>query len=262
MLLAIDIGNTNTVFAVYEGHDLKESWRCQTEAARSADEYAAFLNQVFALAGFDLKSIDDVIVSSVVPESNFHMTQFCEKYLGHEPIMITKDSVPIVLEVDRPEDVGADRLVNAVAVAQNYQLPAIVIDFGTATTFDVITKDGAYAGGVIAPGVNLSVQALNRAAAKLPKVSIKKPDRVIGKATVEAIQSGMYWGYLSLIEGLTKRMTDEIGQKPFVLATGGLASLFAKDTLVIDAVDDSLTLKGLLYIYERHMSSDKEAAHG
>lgn len=261
MLLAIDIGNTNTVFAVFKGQDLLHSWRCQTESKRSADEYAAFLKQLFDVSDVKLQSIKDIIISSVVPESNFHVREFCTKYLKREAAMVTKDCVPITLNVDRPEDVGADRLVNAVAVSQHYQLPAIVIDFGTATTFDVITADGAYSGGVIAPGVNLSIEALNRAAAKLPKVSIKRPPRVTGKATVEAIQSGMYWGYLSLIEGLTKRLSEELGEPPFVLATGGLAPLFAQETDAIDAVDNDLTLKGLLYIHQNQSCEQKEAAN-
>lgn len=250
MLLAIDIGNTNTVFAVYRDRNLLNSWRCETASARSHDEYAAFLHHLFMMAGLELKSITDVIVSSVVPEANFQISRFCEKYIGREALFVTKDNVPIKIELDRPEDVGADRLVNAVAVLEHYQSPAIVIDFGTATTFDVITKDGCYAGGVIAPGIQLSIEALNRAAAKLPKVSVRKPDRVIGKATVEAIQSGMYYGYQGLIEGLVQRIASELGSKPFVIATGGLAPLFSKHTPVIDTSDEQLTLKGLVKIYE------------
>jgi len=250
MLLAIDIGNTNTVFAAYEGEKQVHAWRCETAAARSHDEYASFLKQLFDLAEIKLSDIHDVIVSSVVPEANFQISRFCEKYIGRAPICVSKDNVPIEIDLDRPEEVGADRLVNAVAVAEHYKLPAIVIDFGTATTFDVITAEGRYAGGVIAPGIQLSIEALNRAAAKLPKVSVKKPDHVVGKTTVEAIQSGMYFGYQSLIEGLVARIAEGLDQKPFVIATGGLAPLYAKNTEAIDLADDDLTLKGLVKIYK------------
>jgi type III pantothenate kinase len=250
MLLAIDVGNTNTVFAAYKGKKLLHSWRCETASARSHDEYASFLSQLFTMAGLSMKDVSDVIVSSVVPEANFQLLRFCQGYINKDPLFVSKDNVPIKIDLDRPEDVGADRLVNAVAVLEHYQVPAIVIDFGTATTFDVVTAEGHYAGGVIAPGIQLSIEALNRAAAKLPKVRVRRPDRVIGKATVEAIQSGMYYGYQSLIEGLVRRISDELGVKPFVIATGGLAPLFSRDTPIIDTADEELTLKGLVKIYE------------
>lgn len=252
MLLAIDVGNTNTVFAVFKGESPADSWRLHTENGRSADEYAAFLNQVFDLGGFKISDIQDVLVSSVVPETNFHIQKLCEKYVGKPPVFVTKDNVPIELAVDRPEDVGADRLVNALAVKVHYQCPAIVIDFGTATTFDVINADGAYAGGVIAPGINLSMNALHQAASKLPKISVSKPNKVIGKTTVEAMRSGVYWGYRGLIEGIVEGIKQELGGDVFVLATGGLASLFADDSNVIQQVDDDLILKGIYEIYKSH----------
>ncbi len=250
MLLAIDIGNTNTVFAVCKGAEILNSWRCRTVTARTADEYAAFLHEVFRIADLGFGEITDVICSSVVPESNFHLTEFTHKFLGLEPVFVTKDLVDIAIDLERPEDVGADRLVNAVAVCEVYRTPAVVIDFGTATTFDVIDSKGQYAGGVIAPGINLSVEALNRAAAKLPKVSIQKPERVIGKSTVKAIQSGIFWGYVGLIEGIIKGLTDELGEKLTVIATGGLAPLFSESIDIIEHVDHDLTLKGLLKIYQ------------
>ena len=250
MLLAIDVGNTNTVFAVYKGDKLAGSWRCTTHAARTADEYGVFLNQIFTLEDIELKEISRAIISSVVPEANFHLRGFCAKYLGTEPIMVDASIAGIPVDLDHPEEVGADRLVNAVAVKKFYKTPAIVIDFGTATTFDVIDAKGRYGGGAIAPGINLSIEALNRAASKLPKVSVKKPAGVIGKNTVGAIQSGIYWGYLGLIEGLVTKISAELGTKPFVIATGGLAPLFARDTKFIDEVDENLTLKGLLEIYQ------------
>ena len=254
MLLAIDVGNTNTVFAVFKGDSLLDSWRLRTESGRSADEYAGFLNQVFDLSGVKFKKITDVIISSVVPEANFHISALCEKYIDAAPMFVSKDNVPVKIDVERPGDVGADRLVNAVAVKAHYKGfkkgGAIVIDFGTATTFDVIDANGAYAGGVIAPGIDLSIDALHRAASKLPKISVQKPERVIGKSTVQAMRSGIYHGYESLIEGVVKGIRSELqGGDVLVLATGGLANLFAEGSDVIDQVDQDLTLKGLYEIY-------------
>ena len=255
MLLAIDIGNTNTVFAVYKGEKFIDSWRLRSDAGHSADEYAAFLNELFSLAGVKWKSIKDVIVSSVVPEANFGMTRFCEKYIGVKPVFVSKDMVGIAATIDRPDDIGADRLVNAVAVNAHYDVPAIVVDFGTATTFDVIDGDGNYAGGVIAPGVNLSMTALHQAASKLPKVSVGRPDNAIGKSTVFAMQSGVYWGYMGLIDRILSEIKREIAVEVSadvkVIATGGLAPLFAKDNAAIDIVDENLTLKGLYLIAQK-----------
>lgn len=254
MLLAIDTGNTNTVFAVFKGDKLIENWRLQTENARSADEYAVFLQQVFALGNLELSDITDVIVGSVVPETEFHIKRLCKKYLKIEPVFVTKDNVPIGIDSERPEDVGADRLINAVAVCVYHQSPAIVLDFGTATTFDVINADGNYAGGVIAPGVNLSINALHQAASKLPRISVQKPKSVIGKSTRHAMHSGIFWGYVSMIEGVIKRIKDEIGEDVYVIATGGLAPLFAESIDAIQAVDEELTLKGLYHIYKSHQA--------
>jgi type III pantothenate kinase len=250
MLLAIDIGNTNTVFAVYRGDAIAASWRCATAPDRSADEYAAFLHQVFGIEGFSWKSIRAVIIGSVVPAADFHVTKFCAKYLKQKPVFVTSQNAGIKISIDNPEQVGADRLINAVAVRAHYKTPAIVIDFGTATTFDVIGSKGDYRGGAIAPGINLSMEALGRAAAKLPKVGIEKPKNAIGTSTVSAIQSGVYWGYIGLIEGLIDRISKEMKSKPFVIATGGLAPLFSGGTKIIEAVDEELTLKGLLQIHK------------
>ena len=256
MLLAIDIGNTNTVFALFaKDGDLMESWRMQTQATRTIDEYGVFVQQV---SGLDLSTISNVLVSSVVPEANRHVEGFCEKYVGQACRFVTKDSVFVPIEVERPDDVGADRLVNAAAVTAHYERykdgGAIVIDFGTATTFDVISKEGAYAGGVIAPGINLSINALHQAASKLPKVSVSKPDHVIGKNTVQAMSSGIYHGYMGLIEGVVNGISEELGEKPLVLATGGLAPLFASDSKIIEIVDQDLTLKGLYHIHKSQNS--------
>ena len=245
------MGNTNTVFAVYCGDELAQNWRLQTCSKRSADEYASFLNQLLQLCDIAWDDFSDVIISSVVPDANFHLRQFCQKFLGCDSVFVNTDFVDIDVTLDKPEEAGADRLVNAIAMREFYQTPAVVIDFGTATTFDVIDGAGAYSGGLIAPGINLSIEALNRAAAKLPIVSVKKPERVIGKNTVGAIQSGIYWGYIGLIEGILTRIKDEMGSAPYVVATGGLAPLFVEGTDKIDCVDSDLTLKGLLYIHKK-----------
>ncbi len=248
MLLAVDIGNTNTVFAVYQKDKLLGSWRLRSDAGRSADEYASFLNGLFVLTDIAWNSISAAIISSVVPKANFMMRQFCTHYVSVDPVFVTKDMVGVAADIDRPEDIGADRLVNAIAVKNEYALPAVVVDFGTATTFDVIDVHGNYAGGVIAPGVNLSVSALHQAASKLPKVSIKKPQNALGKNTVEAMQSGVYWGYVGLIDRVLSQLSDEIGGVETVVATGGLAPLFAHDNPAIHHVDETLTLKGLYLI--------------
>ena len=251
MLLAIDIGNTNIVFAVYDGEALCGSWRSKTKPPRSPEDYKALIEE--KTSGFNIKvsQITDTVISSVVPEVGTSLQNFCKDILGHTPIIVTKDLVGLEIDIENPEEVGADRLVNALAVTHHYQAPAIVIDFGTATTFDVIDAKGRYAGGVIAPGVNLSVSALHQATAKLPQVDIKKPTQVIGKSTVSAMHSGIYWGYQGLIEGITQNIAREMKVQPFILATGGLAPLFAEDTAVINQVDQELTLKGLLKVYQK-----------
>ncbi len=250
MLLVIDVGNTNIVFAVCKGAKLVQSWRLKTDSGLKAVQYSEFLEPLLSVEDVVWADISAVAVSSVVPDVNASLTQFCEETVGQNPVFVCKDTVGIKIDIDTPEEAGADRLVNAVAVQAHYQTPAVVIDFGTATTFDVIDSEGAYSGGVIAPGINLSIEALTRAAAQLPKVSVQKPARVIGKNTQEAIQSGIYYGYIGLIEGLLARIAGELGVTPYVVATGGLAPLFAPGTDVIDLVDGDLTLKGLLYIHQ------------
>ncbi len=257
MLLAVDIGNTNTVFAVFKGDELVNSWRLSSDAGqRSADEYAAFLRELFALSDLSWDGVKDVIVSSVVPEANFALRGFCQKYLGLEAVFVTKDMAGISAKIDRPSEVGADRLVNAVAVAAQYDVPAVVVDFGTATTFDVIDGDGNYAGGVIAPGIHLSMTALHQAASKLPKISVKRPEKAIGGDTVSAMQSGVYWGYMGLIDRILSEVKAQLSSENSgdvkVIATGGLAPLFAADNPAIDIVDEDLTLKGLYLIAEKH----------
>lgn len=257
MLLAIDAGNTNVVFAVYDGETAKHVWRCKTDSGRTADEYASWLYQLFTQAGLQFGQITDAVIASVVPDANFNLIRFCRQTFDCDPLMVSHETVSLKINLDKPAEIGADRLVNAIAVLAHYQAPAVVIDFGTATTFDVIGPDGAYMGGVIAPGVNLSIEALHMAAAKLPKIDIQKPQSVIGMDTVSAMRSGVYWGYVGMIEGTLKRITDELGVKPVVIATGGLADLFADTVPAIEKVDKDLTLRGLLHIYQ---SSKKQLA--
>ncbi len=255
MLLAIDSGNTNAVFAVYEGDALRASWRVSTNARRTADEYAVWLTQLLALAGLKPGDIDATIIANVVPEASFNLLQLCRRYLGTEPLLVGgADCNPgIGIDVDMPpENVGADRVANAVAAQDRYQTPLMVVDFGTATNFDVVDKTGSYCGGIIAPGPNLSLQALEMAAAQLPHIAIKRPPRVVGRNTITAMESGVFWGYVGLIEGLIRRIVAERNEKMGVIATGGLAPLFAGATDTIDKVDPDLTLWGLRLIYRRN----------
>jgi type III pantothenate kinase len=252
MLLAIDCGNTNTVFAVFAADGaLKGEWRASTTANRTADELGIWLTQLLALDDIDRKAIRDAIVATVVPASAFALKTLCRRYFDCEPLMVGEPGVALGLEVlmDHPEEVGADRLVNAVAGWEAHGGPLIIIDFGTATTFDVVDGAGNYCGGVIAPGINLSLEALHMAAAKLPRVAIGRPRSVIGKGTVSAMQSGIFWGYVGMIEGLVRRIREEFGAPMTVVATGGLASLFAGATDAIDREDADLTLRGLLAIH-------------
>lgn len=256
MLLAIDAGNTNIVFAVFglENPKPAQVWRIKTDAGRTADEYAAWLYQSFMLHGLNPQQITNIVISSVVPDANFNLRQLCETLFSLTALFVGKDKLDLGVTVDlpRPEELGADRIVNAVTVLQDYTYPAIVIDCGTATTFDVINARGHFIGGVIAPGPNLSMAALHLAAAQLPKVGVVKPQSVIGNTTITAMQSGVYWGYIGLIEGMITRIAAELDSKPIILATGGLAGLFAEGTTMIETIDPDLTLRGLYYIHQRN----------
>jgi len=255
MLLAIDSGNTNAVFGVYDGDTLRASWRVSTNARRTGDEYAVWLTQLLALAGLARTDIDATIIANVVPEASFNLTGLCQRYFASEPLVVGRANcnLGISVDVDMPaEYVGADRVANAVAAQDRYKPPLMVVDFGTATNFDIVDRAGNYCGGVIAPGPNLSLLALEMAAAQLPHVSIERPAKVVGRSTVPAMQSGVFWGYVGLIEGLVRRIRDERGETMGVVATGGLAPLFAKATDVIDKVDPDLTLWGLRLIYRRN----------
>ena len=255
MLLAIDSGNTNVVCTVYDGDELRGSWRAATNPNRTADEYAVWLIQLMALSGLAPGDIGATIIGSVVPEATFNLVRLCQRYFGSEPLMVGRSDcfLGIGVDVDMPkEEVGADRVANAVAAQDRYQPPLIVLDFGTATTFDIVDRVGNYCGGVIAPGINLSLRALDMAAAQLPRIGIRRPPAVVGRSTVPAMQSGVFWGYVGLIEGLVQRIRAERGEAMEVIATGGLAPLMAEATEVISRVDPDLTLWGLRLIYRRN----------
>ncbi len=256
MLLAIDSGNTNIVFALYDGLEQKGEWRSSNDARRTADEYGVWLSQLMSLGKSGPADVTEAIIATVVPETLFSLKTLCRKYFECEPLVVGEPGVTLGIEalVDSPDDVGSDRLVNAVAAHMRYGGPLIIVDFGTATTFDVVDGDGNYFGGIIAPGINLSLEALHMAAAQLPRVAVRRPATVIGKRTVPAMMSGVYWGYIGLIEGLIDRIQDEFGAAMTVVATGGLAPLFAEGTDVIEYLDGELTLRGLAEVYRRSIS--------
>jgi type III pantothenate kinase len=257
MLLAIDAGNTNIVFAVCDGGEIRAEWRAATKASRTADEYAVWLAQLLALQGLSMDDLGAAIIATVVPAALNDLKQLCRKYLNCEPLIVgtPEVSLGIGINVDRPDAVGADRLINAVAAHERYPGALIVVDFGTATTFDVVAENGDYEGGAIAPGVNLSVEALHQAAAMLPRVAIRRTQSVIGKDTVPAMQSGIYWGYVGLVEGLVTRIKAQYGKPMTVIATGGLASLFHKQIAAIDHADPDLTIRGLALVYKRNVDT-------
>jgi len=254
MLLVIDAGNTNIVFAVFDGEKLRGQWRMATDVRRTSDEYGVWLLQLMARENLSPDKIKAAIMSSVVPQATFSLRMLTRQYFHTELLIVGEPGVELDINVriDRPREVGADRLVNAVAAWQRHKQAMIIVDFGTATTFDVVDDKGDYIGGVIAPGVNLSLEALHRAAAKLPNVAVERPLQVIGKETVTAMQSGIYFGYVGLIEGITERIRKEYGKPMRVIATGGLAPLFAKATPVIDVLEPDLIIDGLRLIYQRN----------
>lgn len=254
MLLVIDSGNTNVVFALYEGTERVGLWRCSNDPKRTADEYAVWLMQLMTLKGVRLGEIQGSVLASVVPDTAFHLETLCREYCGGSPLVVGREGVHLGLKVlvDHPEQVGADRLVNAVAGFVQYGGPLILLDFGTATTFDVIDGNGDYCGGVIAPGVSLSVEALYQAAAQLPRIDVKPTTILIGKATIPAMQSGVFWGYVAMIEGLVRRIREAFAADARVIATGGLSALFAGYAAEIDQIAPFLTLDGLVEIHRRN----------
>ena len=256
MLLAIDAGNTNVVFAVLDGRSVVARWRIATDPRRTADEYAVWLSQLLHLEGLLREAIDGVIVATVVPRTLHNLQVLSTKYFGREALIAGRPPVDwgIALDVDEPQSLGADRAVNTIAAHALHPGDLIVIDFGTATTFDVSDYRGAYKGGIIAPGINLSLDALVTAAAKLPRVAIEAPrgnKGVIGTNTVDQMQIGIFWGYVALVEGLVARLKAQVGRPTKVIATGGLAALLTEHTTVFDVVEPDLTIQGLAIMYER-----------
>lgn len=259
MLLAIDCGNTNTVFSIWDGAKFISTWRIATDHKRTADEYFVWLSSLMMLTKTEAK-ITDAIISSTVPRVVFNLRVLCNRYFDCRPLVVGKPEcrLPVAPRVDQGTTVGPDRLVNTVGAHDRHGGDLIVVDFGTATTFDVVDVDGAYIGGVIAPGVNLSLEALHMAAAALPHVDISRPASAIGTNTVACMQSGVYWGYIGLVEGIVREVRKERDRPMKVIATGGLASLFAQDTALFDSVEDDLTMHGLMLI-ERH-NKERESA--
>ena len=255
MLLAIDVGNTNVVFALFDGANLRTRWRIATDPRRTGDEYAVWLLQLMAIEGIERAAVSKVIISTVVPRARHNLEVLSEKYFGLVPLIAGEGAAAwnFPIDVDEPRSLGADRAINALAAHARYDGDLIVVDFGTATTFDVVDYNGAYKGGIIAPGINLSLDALVNNTAKLPRIAIDSPrdESVIGRNTEDQMLIGVFWGYVAMMEGLIARIRAEIGRPARVIATGGLAILFDRHTDIFDAVDADLTLDGLALLAER-----------
>lgn len=255
MLLAIDAGNTNLVFALLKGGEIRARWRIATDPRRTADQYAVWLYQLLELEGYEIADVDGVIIGTVVPRALHNLEVLASKYFRVEPLIAGQGSAawPIRLDVDEPQNVGADRALNTIAAHAKHSGDLVIIDFGTATTFDVVDASGAYKGGIIAPGINLSLDALVSAAAKLPRIAIEAPadTGVIGRTTQDQMLIGIYWGYVAMMEGLVGRMKREIGKPVTVVATGGLADLFDRHTDIFDVIEPDLTIQGLGILYDR-----------
>ncbi len=255
MLLAVDVGNTNVVFALFQGEEMRTRWRIATDPRRTGDEYAVWLQQLMQIEDIRVDQVDGMIVSSVVPRARHNLEVLAQKYFHVEPMFAGEGAAAwnIEIDVEEPHTLGADRAVNAIAAHAKYPGDLVIVDFGTATTFDVVDFNGAYKGGIIATGINLSLDALVSNTAKLPRIAIEDPrsDSVIGRNTEDQMLIGVYWGYVAMIEGLVERVRKEIGRPAKVIATGGLATLFDKHTDIFDVVDHDLTLQGLQLIARR-----------
>jgi type III pantothenate kinase len=256
MIFVFDVGNTNTVLGVYDGDELKYHWRVETNRNRTEDEFGMVVKSLFDASGLSFSSIDGIIISSVVPPIMFALERMCKKYFKLTPMVVGPGmKTGLNIKYENPREVGADRIVNAVAAIHEYGSPLIIVDFGTATTYCYINEQRQYMGGAIAPGIGISTEALYSKAAKLPRIEITRPEGVIGKNTVSAMQAGIVYGYVGQVEGIVKRMIDQSEQRPKVIATGGLSTLIAEESTIIDIVDPFLTLKGLQLIYKRNMDT-------
>ena len=254
MLLVLDVGNTNTTLGLYEGRDLKHSWRLTSERQRTVDEYGIMCRTLLNLAGLDPSAITAMAISSVVPALNFTLHKMAGSYFGIEPLFVTSANAGMPVFYDDPREVGADRVVNAIAAFEKYGGPCVIVDFGTATTFDAVSRAGEYLGGIIYPGIQISADALFQRAARLRNTDIRRPDKLIGTTPAQSIQSGLYYGNIALVDGVLERMIEELGEGTRVVATGGLAPLIGRGSRLIEAVESDITLEGIRLVYERNRS--------
>lgn len=258
LIFVFDVGNTNIVLGVYDQEELKHHWRIETNRSKTEDEFGMIIRNLFNHANLSFSDIDGIIISSVVPPIMFSLERMCQKYFHIKPLVVGPGiKTGLNIKYENPREVGADRIVNAVAAIHEYGSPLIIVDFGTATTYCYIDEHKQYMGGAIAPGINISTEALYTRAAKLPRIEIARPDGVVGKNTVAAMQAGILYGYVGQVEGIVKRMKDQSKAKPTVIATGGLSNLIAQESTIIDIVDPFLTLKGLQIIYKRNLETIK-----